>query len=648
MKYEQLAKDIIEKVGGKENVNNVVHCITRLRFKLKDEGKAQTEALKNMDGIVTVMKSGGQYQVVIGNHVPDVYKAVVEVGGFANVGQVDDDEQEKRGNLFNRFIDIIASIFTPILGVLAATGMIKGFNALFLAVGWLEETDGTYQLLNIVGDSLFHFFPIFLGYTAIKKFGGTPFIGIAIGASLVYPAVESLMEGEPLYVLFAGTVFESPVYITFLGIPVILMSYATSVVPIILAAFFASKVERFFRKVIPDVVKTFLVPFFTLLFVVPLTFMIIGPIATWASQLLGQGTIFVYELSPTIAGLVLGAFWQVIVIFGLHWGLVPIAINNLVSTGSDPILAMIFAASFAQIGAVLAVWIRTKNQKLKSLSIPAFISGIFGVTEPAIYGITLPKKKPFIFSLVGAGIGGAIIGFFGGAGYMIGGLGIFQIPAFIGPEGIDTGFWGAIISMPVAFGIGFILTYLFAGIHKEETPVERGANTEPASPAFPPKDKEGAGETLASPLRGQAIPLERIKDEAFASAALGKGIAILPTEGKVFAPADGTITALFPTNHAIGMTTDNGAELLIHVGMDTVQLQGKYFSSHVKQGEHVEKGQLLIEFDMENIQQAGFMLDTPIVVTNHEHYTVITTEETNVQVGDHLLTLEKNKILRGS
>ncbi|MFP7334553.1 beta-glucoside-specific PTS transporter subunit IIABC [Shouchella clausii] len=641
MKYEQLAKDIIEKVGGKENVNNVVHCITRLRFKLKDEDKAQTEALKNMDGIVTVMKSGGQYQVVIGNHVPDVYKAVVEVGGFANIGQVDDDEQEKRGNLFNRFIDIIASIFTPILGVLAATGMIKGFNALFLAVGWLEETDGTYQLLNIVGDSLFHFFPIFLGYTAIKKFGGTPFIGIAIGASLVYPAVESLMEGEPLYVLFAGTVFESPVYITFLGIPVILMSYATSVVPIILAAFFASKVERFFRKVIPDVVKTFLVPFFTLLVVVPLTFMIIGPIATWASQLLGQGTIFVYELSPTIAGLVLGAFWQVIVIFGLHWGLVPIAINNLVSTGSDPILAMIFAASFAQIGAVLAVWIRTKNQKLKSLSIPAFISGIFGVTEPAIYGITLPKKKPFIFSLVGAGIGGAIIGFFGGAGYMIGGLGIFQIPAFIGPEGIDTGFWGAIISMPVAFGIGFILTYLFAGIHKEVTPVERGANTEPASPAFPPKDKEVAGETLASPLKGQAIPLERIKDEAFASAALGKGIAILPTEGKVFAPADGTITALFPTNHAIGMTTDNGAELLIHVGMDTVQLQGKYFSSHVKQGEHVEKGQLLIEFDMENIQQAGFMLDTPIVVTNHEHYTVITTEETNVHVGDHLLTLEK-------
>lgn len=645
MKYEQLAKDIIEKVGGKENVNNVVHCITRLRFKLKDEGKAQTEEIKNMDGVVTVMQSGGQYQVVIGNHVPDVYKAVVEVGGFSNVGQVDDDdEQEKNGNLFNRFIDVIASIFTPILGVLAATGMIKGFNALFLAMGWLEETDGTYQILNIVGDSLFHFFPIFLGYTAIKKFGGTPFIGIAIGASLVYPAVESLMEGDPLYVLFAGTIFESPVYITFLGIPVILMSYATSVVPIILAAFFASKVERFFRKVIPDVVKTFLVPFFTLLVVVPLTFMIIGPIATWASQLLGQGTIFVYELSPTIAGLVLGAFWQVIVIFGLHWGLIPIAINNLVSTGSDPILAMIFAASFAQIGAVLAVWIRTKNQKLKSLSIPAFISGIFGVTEPAIYGITLPKKKPFIFSLVGAGIGGAIIGFFGGAGYMIGGLGIFQIPAFIGPEGIDTGFWGAIISMPVAFGIGFILTYLFAGINKEETPVERGANTESTLPDATVEKtvaKEVEAETLASPLKGKAIPLERIKDEAFASSALGKGIAILPTEGKVFAPANGTVTALFPTNHAIGMTTDKGAELLIHVGMDTVQLQGQYFSSHVKQGERVEKGQLLMEFDIEKIQQAGFMLDTPIVVTNHEYYTVITTEETNVQVGDHLLTLEK-------
>ncbi|MED4161532.1 PTS transporter subunit EIIC, partial [Halalkalibacterium halodurans] len=407
MKYEQLAKDIIQHVGGKENVISVVHCITRLRFKLKDEGKANTDVLKNMDGIVTVMKSGGQYQVVIGNHVPDVYKDVVEIGGFQNQAETETEDEEKSKGLFNKFIDIIASIFTPVLGVLAATGMIKGLNALFLSTGVLEEANGTYQLLHAVGDSLFYFFPIFLGYTAAKKFGATPFIGMAIGASLVYPTLAVLTEGEPLYTLFTGTIFESPVHITFLGIPVILMSYATSVIPIILAAYFASKVEARLRKIIPDVVKTFLVPFFTLLIVVPLTFIVIGPIATWAGQLLGQFTLWVYNLSPIIAGAFLGGFWQVFVIFGLHWGLIPIAINNLVVQGSDPVLAMVFAASFAQIGAVAAVWLKIKQQKVKTLSVPAFISGIFGVTEPAIYGVTLPLKRPFIISCIAAAVGGA-------------------------------------------------------------------------------------------------------------------------------------------------------------------------------------------------------------------------------------------------
>lgn len=364
VKYEQLAKDIIANVGGKENVNSVVHCITRLRFKLKDEGKANTDVIKNMEGVVTVMKSGGQYQVVIGNHVPDVYKAVVEVGGFNN--QTSEEKQdEKTQGLFNQFIDIISSIFTPVLGVLAATGMIKGFNALFLALGWLETTSGTYQILNALGDSLFYFFPIFLGYTASKKFGGTTFIGMVIGASLVYPTLTTLSTGTAITTLFSGTVFQSPVYITFLGIPVILMSYSSSVIPIILAAYFGAKLEKFFRKVIPDVVKAFLVPFFTLLIAVPITFLVIGPIATWAGVLIGQATLWLYNLSPIIAGVFVGGLWQVFVIFGLHWGLVPIAINNLTVSGSDPILGTMFAASFAQVGAVLGVWVRTKQQKYK-------------------------------------------------------------------------------------------------------------------------------------------------------------------------------------------------------------------------------------------------------------------------------------------
>lgn len=635
MKYEQLAKDIIANVGGKENVSSVVHCITRLRFKLKDESKANTEVLKNMDDVVTVMKSGGQYQVVIGNHVPDVYKAVTTVGGFQGQSQVDAEEEGPKGSLFSRFIDMISSIFTPVLGVLAATGMIKGLNALFVALGWLDNTSGTYQILNATGDALFYFLPIFLGYTAIKKFGGTPFVGMAIGAALVYPTLSTLTAGEPLYTVFAGTMFESPIYVTFLGIPVILMSYSSSVIPIIISAFFAAKVEKWLKTVIPDVVKTFLVPMVTLLIVVPLTFIVIGPVATWAGSLLGQATLAIYNVSPLVAGLLLGGFWQVFVIFGLHWGLVPIAFNNVATLGYDTILATVFAASFAQTGVVLAILLKTKNTKLKSLSIPAFISGIFGVTEPAIYGITLPLKKPFIISCIAAGIGGAIAGATNVTGYIIGGLGIFGLPSYISPEGIDMSFYGAIISIVVGFVAGLVLTLLFGGINKEQK-----ATTETTTAVNEVAATKVQNEEVVSPLNGEVLELSEVKDAAFSSGALGLGVAIEPSEGKLVAPVNGTVSALFPTKHAIGITTDSGADLLIHIGMDTVQLEGKFFTAHVSQGDYVKTGQLLIEFDMEQIKEAGKPLTTPIVVTNHKEFDLQISSAKEVKTGAPLFTLD--------
>lgn len=635
MKYEQLAKDIIANVGGKENVSSVVHCITRLRFKLKDESKANTEVLKNMDDVVTVMKSGGQYQVVIGNHVPDVYKAVTTVGGFQGQSQVDAEEEGPKGSLFSRFIDMISSIFTPVLGVLAATGMIKGLNALFVALGWLDNTSGTYQILNATGDALFYFLPIFLGYTAIKKFGGTPFVGMAIGAALVYPTLSTLTAGEPLYTVFAGTMFESPIYVTFLGIPVILMSYSSSVIPIIISAFFAAKVEKWLKTVIPDVVKTFLVPMVTLLIVVPLTFIVIGPVATWAGSLLGQATLAIYNVSPLVAGLLLGGFWQVFVIFGLHWGLVPIAFNNVATLGYDTILATVFAASFAQTGVVLAILLKTKNTKLKSLSIPAFISGIFGVTEPAIYGITLPLKKPFIISCIAAGIGGAIAGATNVTGYIIGGLGIFGLPSYISPEGIDMSFYGAIISIVVGFVAGLVLTLLFGGINKEQK-----ATTETTRAVNEVAATKVQNEEVVSPLNGEVLELSEVKDAAFSSGALGLGVAIEPSEGKLVAPVNGTVSALFPTKHAIGITTDSGADLLIHIGMDTVQLEGKFFTAHVSQGDYVKTGQLLIEFDMEQIKEAGKPLTTPIVVTNHKEFDLQISSAKEVKTGAPLFTLD--------
>lgn len=630
MKYEQLAKDILKHVGGNENVNSVVHCVTRLRFKLKDVSKANTDRLKDMDGVITVMESGGQYQVVIGNHVPEVYKAVQAVGGFTESSATEEDA-EKQG-LFNKFIDVISGIFAPILGVLAATGMIKGFNALFVALGFYSNTSGTYHILQAVGDGFFFFLPIFLGFTAMKKFGGNQFVGMAIGAALVYPALNGLSGGESLYTLFEGTMFQSSVHIAFLGIPVILMSYASSVVPIVIASYFGAKLEKLLTKIIPDVVKTFLVPFFTLLIIVPFTFILIGPIATWLGMVMGNSSLWVFELSPVLAGFILGGLWQVFVMFGLHWGLVPIGLNNLSVYGSDPILAYISATSLATTGVVLGVLIKTKQQKYKTLSIPAAISSIFGVSEPAIYGITLPLKRPFIITLITSAIGGAIMGLMDTRVYMLGGLGIFGIPSKIGPEGLDLGFWGGIIAMISNLILGFVLTYFF-GFKKEQNVENINENEDNNGNFIRNKNVD-----ISSPLKGGVMLLSEVKDEAFSSGALGKGLAIDPTEGNLVAPVSGTITALFPTNHAIGITTSKGTEILLHIGLDTVQLGGKYFKSHVKQGEKIEKGQQLINFDIEQIKKAGFSVVTPVLITNSDDYSeIILTQKSMTNLGDHLI-----------
>jgi PTS system beta-glucosides-specific IIC component len=629
MKYEQLSKDILKLVGGRENVNSVVHCVTRLRFKLKDEAKAKTEEIKNLEGVVTVMKSGGQYQVVIGNHVPDVYATLLQVGNLSGVSENGSNDDKNLG-LGARFIDMISGVFTPILGVLAATGMIKGLAALVLALHWVEATSGTYQLLNIAGDGLFNFLPIFLGYTAMKKFGGTPFIGMAIAAALVHPGLTALTTGKPLYTLFSGTLFQSDVHVTFLGIPVILMSYASSVIPIILSTFVASRVEKGFKKIIPDVVKAFLVPFLTIIVMVPLTFLVIGPISTWAGSLLGAGTLWVYKLSPLVAGLLIGGFWQVFVMFGLHWGLVPIAINNLTTLHYDPVLATSIAVCFAQIGAVLAVMLKTKNKTLKSLSIPAFISGIFGVTEPAIYGITLPLKKPFIMSCIGGAVSGGIIAATGGKLWMIGGMGIFAFPAFIKPgSALDMTFYGVIIASIVGFIVAFALSYVFgfkdAASKENSTTVEKSLNRK---------------HDVVSPLTGTVVPLTEVKDAAFSSEVMGKGIAILPSQGKVVAPANGEVTTLFNTKHAIGITSEDGVEILIHVGMDTVQLDGKYFTAHVKQGDTVKAGDLLVEFDMAKIKEAGYELVTPVIITNTANYLdILPTDKKMISTKDIAVTV---------
>lgn len=454
-KYDGLARIIIQNVGGKSNINSVAHCITRLRFKLKDESKANKEVLEATDGVIKVMQSGGQYQVVIGNNVTDVYDAVLEVGHFQGAGSVDEDGNatgddtssgEKKSPV-SILIDMISGVIQPTLGVLAATGIIKGLLALFSFLEILPESSGTYQVLYAVGDGFFYFLPIILGYTAAKKFKMNEFIGMAIGIALCYPAMVNITGGEVLGTVLGGIPFEMSYYTTFLGIPVIMPAsgYTSSVVPIIIACAVGAMLEKWLRKVIPDVIKLFVVPFITLVVMVPLTYLVIGPIAT----------------------ILIGAFWQVLVIFGLHWGIVPLALINYSNLGYDFILSPYFCVSFAQTFVMLAMLLKTRDDKMKKVALPAFISGIFGVTEPAIYGVTLPKKKPFIYSCIGGAVGGAFIGFMGTRSFTMGGLGLFGLPSYIDTIG-DTGIQNMIyvlIGTVIASVIGFVLTWV---LYKDE------------------------------------------------------------------------------------------------------------------------------------------------------------------------------------
>lgn len=478
-KYDGLARIIIQNVGGKSNIISVAHCITRLRFKLKDESKANKEVLESTDGVIKVMQVGGQYQVVIGNQVNDVYDAVLEVGHLAAAGAVDEEgnavEETSGGGKkspVSLLIDVIFGTLQPTLGVMAATGIIKGLLALFDFLGLIPAASGTYQVWYAVADGFFYFMPIVLGYTAAKKFKVNEFIGMAIGIALCYPAMVNSTAGTVLGTVFTGTAFEMSYYLTFFGIPVIMPAsgYTSSVVPIILAVAIAAPLEHWLKKVIPDVIKLFVVPFVTLIVMVPLTYLVIGPIASILCSILSLFFNAIYSI-PVVGGLIggvlIGAFWQVLVIFGLHWSLVPLAMINYSLLGYDFILSPYFCVSFAQTFVVLAIVLKTKDEKLKKIAIPAFISGIFGVTEPAIYGVTLPKKTPFIYSCIAGAIGGAFTGLMRTRSYSIGGLGLFGLPSFIDTTGVMglTNMIYILIAILIASVAGFAMTYV---LYKDE------------------------------------------------------------------------------------------------------------------------------------------------------------------------------------
>ena len=457
-KYDGLARIIIQNVGGKSNILSLTHCVTRLRFKLKDESKAQTEVLKDTDGIVTVIQSGGQYMVVIGNHVPQVYDAVCAVGHITPGGAVNEDGTAIEGgadapkekfNPVNAFIGIVTGVFTPWLGVLSACGIVKGFLALFVAVGVLDGAGPTYNILYSLGDCFFYFMPIMLAYTAAKKFGLPEFEGMIIGAAMIYP----YMLGSSANV--HDSLFMIPVTMPSSG------DYTSSVIPIICAVAFAAWFEKMYKKFIPDTIKLFALPLITCTVTFCLTLWVIGPIAAGAGDLLGVFFNWLANVNGILLGAVVGGLWQVLVMFGLHWAIVPMMLNNLATQGFDTAMVGMFGTTFAQVGAVAAIWIKTKNKKTKSLCAPAFISAIAGVTEPAIYGITLPKKTPFIITCVVAAVVGGLLMAFGVTSYTSAGMGVFGYTAYINTFTNDiSGMITSIILSLVSVAAAFVLTFL--------------------------------------------------------------------------------------------------------------------------------------------------------------------------------------------
>lgn len=615
MNYQELASTILKKVGGIENVIALEHCATRLRFNLKDDSLAKTQELQALNGVVSVINKGGQYQVVIGNDVIDVFKELMKLGDFNS----NENYQEKSKGLVNTVLDTISGIFFPIVPALAGAGMLKALLSLLSAFKLVTVESSTYQFMNFMGDACFYFLPIIIAGSAAKKFKVNQYVAVSLGAMLVHPTLISMVQ-------LAKETGDS---LSLFGLPVSLVTYTSSVIPIILAIWFMSKVEPFVTKVTLKPLRIFMVPLLTMLIVGLATLIVIGPLGNLAGQLLGDFINFINQYASWLVPLLVGAFTPLMVMTGMHYGLIPIGINMLVTTGFDTVAGPgMMVSNIAQGGAALAVAIRSKSTDIKALATSSGISAVCGITEPAMYGISLRFKKPLIAAMIGGGTAGLFIGIMDVGRYAQVAPGLFALPSFIGDKGFNN-FIYACIGCVIAFVVSFIVSYIL-GIEEPEE-VEKVETS---------KQIIINDEELTAPLDGTIIPLNQMNDPVFASEALGKGIAIVPDTNKVYAPSDGIITVFFETGHAIGLTTDNGAEVLIHVGIDTVELKGQYYHPKVKQGDVVKQGDLLLEFDLNAIKERGYDLTTPVIITNTQQYTDITAvKNKHVNTDDQLLIL---------
>lgn len=621
MDYQAIAKEILKDVGGKDNIVDVTHCYTRLRFVLRDTKQANKEALLQTEGVISVVESGGQYQVVLGNKVAHVYNALEPLLAQKLTTKTSTKEKNSLGN---RILNTVAAIFTPVVPAIAASGMLKGILAIAVMVANnFYQVDlkplNTYIILSAASDALFYFMPVILGYSAAKVFKTNEYIAMVIGATLCYPTIVSLMTEKSAVTLF--------------GLHVTKANYVSTVIPIILAIFMLAYVQRFLEKVIPEVLKIIMVPTLSLLLMIPATLLLFGPIGIY----LGDGVNWLYyyimNLSPILLGGFIGGIWCVLVIFGAHRGLVPIGINDVARTGRQNLLAFAGAANFSQAGAAFGVFVRTKNKDLKAVAASATVTALFGITEPAIYGANLRLKKPMIYAVASGAAGGALMGWGGSYGTAFANQGLLTIPVYA--EAGTKAFICYLLGCGIAFFGAFLLT-IFLGFNDlplDESRQEPGLKTE----AGTVKEKQ----RIQAPVQGQLVSLDQINDEVFASQQMGKTLAIYPTEEQIVSPGNGQVTALYPTHHAIGLKLDNGAEILLHIGINTVELKGRGFERFVKAGERVRLGQKLLSFDKQIIQAAGYDPTVLVIVTNTAEMAVIeTTKQTEITPQTNLFFMQ--------
>lgn len=610
-KYEKLSVDIIDKLGGKENIADVYHCQTRLRFKLVDETKVDEDSLKGLDGVATYLFNAGVHQVVIGTDVKAVFEEIeknININGNTVV------EQEKKG-IFTTIIEFIAGTFQPIIPALSGAGMVKAVLALLVVFGVVSTDSQTYYLLNLFADGVFYFLPMLLAFTVAQKLRSNPILAVSVAAMMMHPNWTALVTaGEPV------KFFEI--------LPFNLSTYAGSVIPIILIVCVQSYVEKFFNKVIPKSVELVFVPMLTFLVMGTLAFSILGPIGSILGGYLASIFTFLSVNVSWLPAVIIGGFLPVMVMFGLHNAVAPLGVMQMAELGYDSIFGPgCVCSNMAQATAAAVVAFRTKDKKLKQLAVSGSITAYMGITEPVLYGVNLPKKYPLVAAMIGGGTGGLYAGLTGVHRFATGSSGLPAILLYIGDNSMVI-FGNIIIALLISAVVSGVLTYILSFKFEKELDI--------------PDMKEVIleNELLINPIPGKVIPLSEVNDGAFASGALGKGFAIEPTEGKVVAPFNGKVVAIFPTKHAIGLVSDKGVEILIHVGLNTVELNGQYFDTLIEADQEVEKGQVILNFDLEKIKEAGYDTHVPVVVTNTMQYeTIELVEEGQLSEGTPVLTV---------